>query len=381
MSEYNFTKMTAQGESIPGISSTLEHVGKLSNATIEGEPVGPLIVASDKQNNAYAAFEAEVKNAASNNTTANLSNLDSLNIDGFSSKTFSITKLMSKGTTLAQSGLSTLGKYAKSVFPGASATLNKFKGIFGGKNNTLEQVINKSSTSTSGNDYTQVITKLESADAEKYKCVVKSSINPSDKIFFKVTPTVDETRSANYDSFSPPQHPGGMQIYKSTTPRTINVNGKFISRTYEEATETLRMLNVIRAWTMPYYGTGTAESFNAKGKGNLLGLPPDVLIFSAYGSGNLENIPVVLQTYNWTYPEDIDYVYGAAPWKVDERPSVMEVTPSFMTLSGDDLVPVPRIIDVTLTFTETYSPDEFSSFDLNAYKLGKLSDAFKNRVK
>jgi len=55
----------------------------------------------------------------------------------------------------------------------------------------------------------------------------------------------------------------------------------------------------------------------------------------------------------------------------------MEVTPSFMTLSGDDLVPVPRIIDVTLTFTETYSPDEFSSFDLNAYKLGKLSDAFK----
>lgn len=170
-------------------------------------------------------------------------------------------------------------------------------------------------------------------------------------IVFTVMPIVDENRSASYDSLTPTQHPGSIQVYKTTSSRTFNINGKFISRSIDEANRTLKYLNTIRAWVMPYYGSGTAESYP-----NKIGLPPEILRFNAYGDKNLKDIPVVLTNYSWTYPEDVDYVQA-----ID---------------SDNKSYPVPRIIEISLSIMECYAPNELSKFDLMAYKNGDLNKAY-----
>ncbi len=176
-------------------------------------------------------------------------------------------------------------------------------------------------------------------------------IQTTSSIVFKVMPIVDENRSASYDSLSPTHHPGSVQVYKTTSSRTFNINGKFISRSIEEANTTLAYLNIIRSWVMPYYGSGTADSYP-----NKIGLPPEILKFNAYGNKNLQDIPVVLTNYSWTYPEDVDYVQA-----ID---------------TDGKTYPVPRIIEISLSIMECYAPNEISKFDLLAYKNGDLQKAY-----
>jgi hypothetical protein len=99
---------------------------------------------------------------------------------------------------------------------------------------------------------------------------------------------------------------------------------------------------------MPFYGSGTEKSYN-----NLLGLPPPILKFSGLGKLNIPLTPVVLVNYTTSWPADIDYI---------------------PTEQGD---PFPVIMEIDITVKESYSPAEFSRFDLFAYKQGNLEGAFK----
>lgn len=199
-------------------------------------------------------------------------------------------------------------------------------------------------------------------DTENYKVRI-SSIVTGDSVKFDITPVVDESRSAQYDVISPTHHPGTIQRYKTTSSRSININGRLFARTSEEATQIIKYMNLIRSWVMPYYGSGT---LNNNETGRLIGAPPDTLKLNAYGDRHLHDVPVVLASYAWTFPDDVDYI-----------PAPIEDSPGGRVI----VVPCPRIIDVTLTFMENYSPEEFSKFDLSSYRKGDLSSAYNGGIK
>lgn len=180
-----------------------------------------------------------------------------------------------------------------------------------------------------------------------FKAKLVSKQNPRDLIVFKVSPNIDESRSANYEHLQPAHHPGTIQIYKSTDSRQFNVSAKFISRTSAEASENLTNINLLRSWVMPYYGQGTAASHPYE-----FGGPPDVLHFSVYGEQNIRNIPVVVTSYHWVYPDTVDYI-----------PSL-------------DGTPFPTIFEITISLVESFSPEEFTKFDIAAYKKGDLAKAY-----
>lgn len=185
-------------------------------------------------------------------------------------------------------------------------------------------------------------------DTHDFRTTLTSQLS-GERIIFHVSPNVDESRSATYDTISPLHFPGSIQVYKTTNARAININGKFIARNTAEAARTIEYMNLIRSWVMPYYGEGTSEKEYTSKR---LGAPPDILVLRAYGKKNMEYIPVVLSSYSWTYPDDVDYI----PTEFGES--------------------CPRIIDVSLTLMETYSPEEYGKFDLTEYKLGNLGKAF-----
>jgi len=180
-----------------------------------------------------------------------------------------------------------------------------------------------------------------------FQAIIVSKQNPSDKVIFTVTPQIDESRQANYEHLAPVHHPGTIQVYKNTDARTFNLTCKLISRTAAEATSNLAYINLIRSWVMPYYGTGTASSQAAK-----LGAPPDTLLFSVYGTKNIDKLPVILLSYHWVYPDNCDYI------------------------PTSDGFPFPTIMDISLNLVEGYSPEEYSSFDITKYKSGDMVGAF-----
>lgn len=168
-----------------------------------------------------------------------------------------------------------------------------------------------------------------------------------DVVTFRVSPRVGESRSASYSEVNITHHPGTILKYDKTSSRTWTVSAKMVSRTQEEASINQAHLNLIRSWLMPFYGTGTAQDSPA-----LLGAPPPILELSGYGAKNISPVPCVLESYSTDWPNDVDYI---------------------PTLTGD---PFPVIMDISLNLKESYSPREYSGFNLYAYKSGNLAEAF-----
>lgn len=197
-------------------------------------------------------------------------------------------------------------------------------------------------------------------------------------VVFDVSPTLSESRSVEYAGVTPVHMPGSIQVYKKTNSRTFSLTAKLISRNQEQATTNMRYLQLLRGWTMPYFGLrsqfdgptppnargGIPPTIDNNDRSSMLGAPPDVLYLFAYsssmgadadrsGSGgrvNLKKLPVVITSLNITYPEDVDYI------------PVKE--------TGE---PFPVRMEVSVELTETHSPRGYEDFSLSMFKQGLLT--------
>lgn len=231
-------------------------------------------------------------------------------------------------------------------------------------------------------------------DNNFFKVKLKSSLAGGSLVTFNVTPDVIENRNVNYKTMAPIHMPGGIHVFESSASRTYNINNiRLISRTSEEATKNLWIINVLRHWTTPYFGKSTIseeQKFNREAStGNvrvsedqtrrnantlglnvgreLLGAPPDVLLLSAYSEagnrGNIYKIPVVITNLSIPYPSDIDYI----PTQLGS-----EVGPRYRHIDAN--VPFPTVMTIDINCIETHSPREYSNFNIFAYRNGKLDN-------
>jgi hypothetical protein len=204
----------------------------------------------------------------------------------------------------------------------------------------------------------------------EYKVKLTSTIDPDKYVIFEVTPTFSDTRSAVYNPLEIVHHPGQIQVYKTTESRSFQLQGRLISNTSAEAADNLIYINRIRSWVMPYYGGGTETRMETK---KYFGAPPEVLWFSAYGKFHFEKIPVVVTSYSFTYDEQYDMIPANESSKLDN---------DGILLQNDSKTPVPMpvIMAFTVDIRESYSPAEFSSFDLREYREGNLVTAFLTKA-
>jgi hypothetical protein len=206
-----------------------------------------------------------------------------------------------------------------------------------------------------------------------------------ERVVWDATPEFSESRQVMYKNIDPIHAPGAIYQYANTGSRTFSISGKFISRSVNEATKTLAYIQYLRTWAMPVFGIVGANP--ALGE-DILGAPPAVLLLTAYAIGNpgptvasievdLQNtagtntymtnrdstpynktvpaignnifeVPVVITSLEIPYPSDVDYI-----------PTINNI-------------PVPTITTVSLQLTETHSPNKYSQFNLQAFKMGNL---------
>jgi hypothetical protein len=190
-------------------------------------------------------------------------------------------------------------------------------------------------------------------DTQRFKVTLSASPGrngQAETLIFDVMPRISESRQATYSDFTPMHHPGQIQKYQSSQSRSWSMTAKLISRNSTEASRNLETINIIRSWVMPFYGQGTAQDGVYS---KYLGAPPPIITLSAYGDKMIGPVKTVMTQYSWDFPNDVDYI---------------------KTLNN---TPFPVLIELTLNLTETFSPAEYSGFNLNAYKQGNMQQAFK----
>jgi hypothetical protein len=123
------------------------------------------------------------------------------------------------------------------------------------------------------------------------------------EIVFEASAAVSESRSSTWDGYAITHLPTAILSYRYTSARKFGVQAKLISRTPAEASINAGYLDLIRSWILPDFG-GT-------------GATPPTCIFNAYGNSNIQNLPVIIDQYNWSFPEDVDYIFtGSHPMPV-----------------------------------------------------------------
>jgi hypothetical protein len=190
----------------------------------------------------------------------------------------------------------------------------------------------------------------------EYKVVLSSEPKISgwlQDITLNVMPTISESRQVQYESFSPLHHPGEIMKYKSTSSRTWSIAAKLVSRNISEASMNLAIINTIRGWMMPFYGEGTASDDVTQ---SYLGAPPAIVTLKAYGSTMIGPVKCVIESANWTWPNDVDYVQAKT--------------------FDDEQVPFPVVMQIDISLKESWSPAEYSGFSLSEYRRGNLPKAF-----
>lgn len=224
----------------------------------------------------------------------------------------------------------------------------------------------------------------------QYTAKLVHPLNPRERVNIYTTPDIVEARSVNYKTVDPIHMPGVIYAYSNTSSRTYSLsNVKLVSRTPKEAQGNLEILQQLRTWCLPRFGSGKSIDENQKNRqspehlrqqrnfdasqllgagevvrSDLLGSPPAVLLFSAYskvGDGtqtnssgtktlqNINRVPVLIQSLSIPYPSDVDYINA----------------------EGSN-VPVPIVMTIDISLVETHSPLEYEKFSLDSFKLGLL---------
>ena len=218
-------------------------------------------------------------------------------------------------------------------------------------------------TQSAGAAYGSMLSR-PAVDAGDDSHIVKLQEPNGATVLFRIMPEVTEQRAVEYEAVAPPQHPGAFQKYKGTSSVQWSVTATLTCATTAEATENLRILNVLRGWTMPFFGQRTGEQFPTK-----LGAPPPVLKFSGFRKQMIGPVPVVLTSCQWQFPRDVDYIPA-------EEFTALNSVGSVVARTGQ-MVPFPTVMTVSLQLVESYSTEQFNGFSLMDFRVGQTEAAFR----
>lgn len=144
---------------------------------------------------------------------------------------------------------------------------------------------------------------------------------PGGEVVFEASAPMGESRQAEYDGYNIVHLPTSLISYRKTSSRAWAITGKLVSRNVNEANANASYLNLLRSWILPDFGS--------------TGATPPILTIYAYRNRAINGRKVVLKSYNWNFPEDVDYIFegvepmpviGTIEVQVEEIYSAEEVT-------------------------------------------------------
>lgn len=163
--------------------------------------------------------------------------------------------------------------------------------------------------------------------------------NAGNQLIFPYTPTITISGSANYEEQSVTHQNYQFIYYNSSKTEQIQIVAPFNVEDSEQALYWLAAVHFLRSATKMF--TGTDE---------YAGNPPPILRLNGYGNYVFKNIPVVVRSFSFDLPQDVNYINAG----------------------GESWVPVKSTLN--LTVQPVYSRDAVRRFSLTEFAKGKYVD-------
>ena len=119
-------------------------------------------------------------------------------------------------------------------------------------------------------------------------------------LLFPFTPTIEYGHDVKYDNYAITHTNYQPYAFARSENPTISLTARFSAHTREHFIQSEYALRFLRSYTKMNYGRKDPQR----------GQPPRVLRFYAYGTQLFENVPVLINKFSMTFPEDVDYIRG-----------------------------------------------------------------------
>lgn len=167
-------------------------------------------------------------------------------------------------------------------------------------------------------------------------------VKSTNGLMFPYTPTISHTQSVEYNTTTLTHTNQTNYSYTNTPSPQIQISGKFTCQTQQEGQYSAACLIFLSVVTKMEFGTKT----------DLAGLPPPVLQLSGYGSLMYNELPVIITSYSFDLPDNVDFVE--------------------ITLSGFKVF-LPVIFSINISLSPTNAPIRWlREWNLADYKNGKI---------
>jgi hypothetical protein len=124
----------------------------------------------------------------------------------------------------------------------------------------------------------------------------------TDGVIFPYTPTISTTYSANYEQYDLVHSNYRGVFYKNSRVGDINIRGTFTAQDTNEANYLLAVIHFFRSATKMFYGQDAER-----------GTPPPVCLLNGLGTYQFSDHPVVISSFSYTTPNEVDYIRAASP--------------------------------------------------------------------
>lgn len=165
----------------------------------------------------------------------------------------------------------------------------------------------------------------------------------TNRVEFPATPRITQSIEVNYQTWELQHTNYQPSAFGNRATPAIQIIAPWFSRNEAEGIATLQAIHTLRSATSMFYGR---EDTNR-------GTPPPIGRFFAHGMYN--NTPVVVKTFQYDFPQDVDYITVPMFGGSQSVPVLFEMTVSLLV----QISPVDAVKEYTL--------EKFASGDL----LGK----------
>jgi len=125
-------------------------------------------------------------------------------------------------------------------------------------------------------------------------------------IVFPYTPTIQTAYRANYDPAELTHSNYKMYFYRNSNVDEVQITCDFTAQDNNEATYMLAVIHFLKSATKMFYGKDTEPR---------AGTPPPLVYLDGYGEFQFNKHPMLISSFNYTLPNDVDYIRATSATK------------------------------------------------------------------
>jgi hypothetical protein len=180
-------------------------------------------------------------------------------------------------------------------------------GLQGPKNETVAQQTRQDAENAKTQDDWRVRLSLAPNADYLYKATdagILEYLKDTDGVVFPYLPQIQVTYAANYETSDIVHSNYKMIQYKNSAVDQITITGDFTAQDTYEANYLLAVIHFFKSVTKMFYGKDQIPK---------PGTPPPLCYLSGLGDFQFDRHPLVISSFNYSLPNDVDYIRASSP--------------------------------------------------------------------